>query len=96
MRDPREIIKRPIITEKTTRLRDLYNKVVFEVALDANKVEIRKAVEKLFNVKVKSVNTIRVKGKHIRLGNIKGKKRDMKKAIVTLYPGEKIELFEGV
>ncbi len=96
MRDPHEIIKRPIITEKTTHMKEMYNKVVFEVAPDANKIEIKKAVEKIFGVKVKKVNTIKIKGKHVRFGNIKGKKKDIKKAIVTLYPGEKIEFFEGV
>lgn len=72
------------------------NKYTFQVPLTANKVEIRKAVESIFNVKVEKVATIRVLGKTKRMGRTMGKRSDYKKAIVTLKAGETIELFEGV
>ena len=72
------------------------NKYTFQVPLNANKVEIRKAVESIFNVKVEKVATIRVLGKTKRMGRTMGKRSDYKKAIVTLKAGETIELFEGV
>ena len=70
--------------------------MVFEVDPKANKLEIKEAVEKLFNVKVLKVRTIKVKGKRRRLGRLEGKEKDWKKAIVTLRPGDRIEFFEGV
>ena len=91
-----EIIKRPLITEKTNIQKEEYNKVVFEVDRGANRVEIRRAVEKIFNVRVASVRTMHVRGKVKRQGKIVGKRRDWKKAIVTLMAGERIEFFEGV
>ncbi len=96
MRNPHDIIIRPILTEKSVKGKDLYNKVTFEVAPDANKIEIKKAVEAIFKVKVKKVNTLNVKGKPKRFGLTEGRRKGYKKAIVTLYPGEKIEFFEGV
>lgn len=93
--NPRDILLRPIITEKTTMLME-DNKYTFKVALTANKVEIRQAVEQVFNVKVLDVNTMRVLGKVKRLGKNMGKRPDYKKAIVKLAPGETIEFFEGV
>ena len=90
-----DVLIRPIITEKTTLLMQ-ENKYTFQVPLNANKVEIRKAVESIFNVKVEKVATIRVLGKTKRMGRTMGKRRDYKKAIVTLKAGESIELFEGV
>jgi large subunit ribosomal protein L23 len=93
MRDVYYIIKKPIITEKTSMLRE-QNKYVFEVDKNANKIEIKKAVEKFFKVKVKKVNTTMIRGKKRRRGRIEGRTPDRKKAIVTLYPGEKIEAFE--
>lgn len=90
-----DIIKRPIITEKTTMLKEKYNQVVFEVDINANKKQIKEAVEKLFNVKVKKVRTMIVRGKKRRLGFFEGKRPNWKKAIVTLAPGSKIEFFEG-
>ena len=90
-----DIIKRPIITEKSSILREKFNQVVFEVDLKANKREIKEAVEKLFNVKVKKVRTMIVRGKRRRLGFYEGKRPNWKKAIVTLAPGSKIDFFEG-
>ena len=90
-----DVLIRPIITEKTTLLMQ-ENKYTFQVPLNANKVEIRKAVESIFNVKVEKVATIRVLGKTKRMGRTIGKRSDYKKAIVTLKAGETIELFEGV
>ena len=90
-----DLLIRPIITEKTTLLMQ-ENKYTFQVPLNANKVEIRKAVESIFNVKVEKVATIRVLGKTKRMGRTMGKRSDYKKAIVTLKAGETIELFEGV
>jgi large subunit ribosomal protein L23 len=93
---PYEIIKRPLITEKTNIQKEEYNKVTFEVDRSANRVEIRRAVEKIFNVRVASVRTMQVNGKIKRRGKIQGKRRNWKKAIVTLMAGERIEFFEGV
>ncbi|MBW2592266.1 MAG: 50S ribosomal protein L23 [Deltaproteobacteria bacterium] len=91
-----EIIKRPLITEKTNIQKEEYNKVTFEVDGSANRVEIRRAVEKIFNVRVANVRTMQVRGKVKRRGKILGKRRNWKKAIVTLMAGERIEFFEGV
>ena len=96
MRDLYQIIKRPVITEKSTALKEELNQAVFEVDPKANKLEIKEAVEKLLNVKVLKVRTIKVKGKRRRLGRLQGKEKDWKKAIVTLRPGDRIEFFEGV
>lgn len=90
------IIKGPVDTEKTNLQREMLNKITFEVADDANRVQIRKAVESIFDVQVASVRTVRVKGKVKRRGRILGKRRDRKKAIVTLMPGHRIKFFEGV
>lgn len=91
-----DIIIRPLNTEKTNRLKEAYNQFSFEVDRRANRIEICKAVEKIFNVRVSDVRTMQVKGKVKRRGRIVGKRRDWKKAIVTLKPGERIEFFEGV
>jgi large subunit ribosomal protein L23 len=93
---PYDIIKKPMITEKSTIQKEASNQVCFEVDRRANRVEIRHAVEKLFNVKVADVRTMQVKGKVKRRGRIVGKRRDWKKANVKLMPGERIEFFEGV
>jgi len=90
------LIKGPIITEKTHTQREAANKLTFRVALKANKIEIRKAVEDIFKVKVLGVNTVRVRGKRKRLGRTEGIRPDWKKAIVTLAPGEKISGYEGL
>ncbi|MGE0086866.1 MAG: 50S ribosomal protein L23 [Desulfococcaceae bacterium] len=91
-----DIIRRPLNTEKTNRLKDDHNQFSFEVDSHANRIEIGKAVEKIFNVRVSDVRTMHVRGKVKRRGRIVGKRRDWKKAIVTLMPGERIEFFEGV
>lgn len=90
-----QVIVRPVITEKNTML-NAQNQYVFEVAPEANKIEIRKAVEEIFKVSVKAVNIIHVPGKERRLGRHRGMTRSWKKAIVTLQPGQRIELFPGV
>jgi large subunit ribosomal protein L23 len=109
MRSPEMIIKRPLLTEKGTRLKDtggqggdeldpetLKSQLLFEVARDANKVEIRAAVEKLWNVDVVAVRTSVVRGKEKRMGRFVGKRSNWKKAIVTIAAGQTVEFFEGV
>jgi large subunit ribosomal protein L23 len=109
MRPAQSIIKRPLLTEKSTRLRetggtdfvygedDQYaQKVVFEVVRDANKIEIRRAVQDLFNVTVTNVHTQIQRGKIKRVGRHLGRRPSRKKAIVTLKVGDVIEFFEGV
>ena len=109
MRSPEQIIKRPLLTEKGTRLKDtgghgegevepdqLKSQLLFEVASDANKVEIRHAVEKLWNVNVLAVRTSIVRGKEKRIGRFTGKRSNWKKAVVTIAAGQNIEFFEGV
>ena len=91
-----QLLKGPIITEKTHLLKEQANKVTFKVDVKANKIEIRKAVEELFKVKVLAVNTIRLQGKKKRVGRTKGVRSQWKKAIVTLAPGEKISGIEGL
>jgi len=90
-----DIVVRPIITEKSTLLKDAGNQYVFEVQRAANKIEIKKAVEKLFKVKVVSVHVSNMEGKKKRLGRFAGKKSDWKKAVVKLSPKDKITIFEG-
>ncbi len=90
-----DIIRRPLITEKTTIQKEMANQVSFEVDRRANRVEIKRAVEKIFNVRVVDVRTMQIKGKTKRRGRIVGKRRDWKKALVTLGPGERIDFFEG-
>ena len=103
------IIKRPLLTEKGTQLKNtggrpsetvtdenLNSKVLFEVAVDANKIEIKNAVESLFSVKVVDVHTLLVRGKDRRVGRYMGRRSNWKKALVTLAAGNKIEFFEGV
>ena len=91
-----QLIKGPIITEKTHALREANNKLTLKVDVKANKIEIRKAIETLFKVKVLAVNTIQMMGKKKKLGKSEGKRPDWKKAIVTLAPGEKIAGYEGL
>ena len=95
MRDFRDIIIRPVVTEKSMNmLAD--NKYTFMVDKKANKTEIKNAIENIFSVKVDKVATINVTGKLKRVGKFEGRKPDRKKAIVTLKSGEKIRLFEGM
>ena len=109
MKAPGQVIRRPLLTEKGTRLKDhggaqpgafteetLKPQVLFEVAMDANKIEIKQAVEALFSVKVVDVHTQVVRGKEKRIGRFMGQRSNWKKAIVTLAAGNKIEFFEGV
>ena len=88
------IIKRPVISEKSTALAEVANRYVFEVDSAASKPEIKSAVEQLFKVKVKAVNTIIMHGKNKRSGRFEYKRSNWKKAIITLVQGQKIELFQ--
>ena len=92
----REILIRPFLTEKMTALREQGNKVGFVVRADANRVEIKRAVETTLKVRVERVNVLNVMGKTKRLGRFAGKRPDWKKAIVTLKEGEKLEMYESV
>jgi len=96
MRDPYTIIERPLLTEKSMDLSH-HGKYSFRVAKDANKVEIRDAVHRIFKVDVVKVNTLNVRGKKRRVGRFKeGRTSDWKKAIVTLKTGQSITMFEGL
>ncbi len=92
MNNYRDVIKAPIVTEKSADLAQNKNTITFSVACDANKTQIKQAVEKIFNVKVESVNTINVKPKKKRVGRYVGKTNKVKKAIVKLKEGSSIEL----
>ena len=94
-RPAREILIRPLMTEKSMRQKDEQNTVAFRVRPDANKIEIRAAVEAVFNVKVAAVRTASYEGKLKRMGRFQGRRANWKKAIVTLQPGHKIDLVEG-
>ena len=91
-----EIIIKPLITEKTSIQKELNNQLTFEVDRRANRIEIKQAIETIFNVRVAAVKTMQVTGKTKQRGRITGKRRDWKKAIVKLMPGERIDFFEGV
>ena len=92
---PYEVLRRPLITEKNTSLQTL-GKYAFEVAGEANKQQVKQAVEKAFKVKVTAVNVISVPGKERRIGRSKVLTQSWKKAIVTLKSGDSIQFFEGV
>ncbi|MCX8044383.1 MAG: 50S ribosomal protein L23 [Desulfobacterota bacterium] len=96
MKDIYGCIRRALITEKSNAAKQAANQVVFEVSRDANKIEIKQAVQKLFNVKVLSVNVMNYEGKRKRIGRYRGTRPDWKKAVVTLKKGETLEFFEGV
>jgi large subunit ribosomal protein L23 len=96
MREPRTIVRKVLITEKGTVQRELRNEYTFEVERDANKIEIKRAVEAIFNVKVADVRTMQMRGKLKRQGRFAGRRNDWKKAIVKLLPDQKIELFEQI
>ncbi len=96
MRDPRQVILRPIITEKSTAGQYEGNHYTFEVAGDANKHEIKHAVERMFSVRVKQVRTSNLRGKWRRRGVHVGKRPNWKKAVVKLAEGETIGIFEGL
>ncbi|MGA8179393.1 MAG: 50S ribosomal protein L23 [Desulfobacterales bacterium] len=91
-----EIIIRPLITEKTSIQKEMFNQVSFEVDRRANRIEIKRAIETIFKVRVADIKTMQMMGKTKRRGRTLGKRRDWKKAIVKLTPGAKIEFFEGV
>jgi large subunit ribosomal protein L23 len=93
---PQELIRRPLITEKATRLKEASNTVCFEVARTANKIEVRRAVETLFGVKVLDVRVANRQGKWKRMGRFLGQRKAWKKAYVRLAPDAKLEFFEGV
>ena len=94
--EPQRLIRRPLITEKATRIKESTNTICFEVDKSANKIEIRRAVEKLFGVKVVDVRVANRQGKWKRMGRFVGQRKDWKKAYVRLAPDQKIEFFEGV
>ncbi len=94
MRTVYEVVRRPIISEKSTALAELAGRYVFEVALQANKQEIRDAVQRLFSVKVREVRTMIMHGKVKRVGRFESKRPNWKKALVTLAEGQKIEFFQ--
>jgi large subunit ribosomal protein L23 len=96
MKDIYQVLKKPLVTEKATLLKEKDNKVAFVVDQTANKAEIKEAVERLLKVKVLKVHVSNMKGKNRRLGRNIGKRPDWKKAVVTLRPGDRIEFFEGV
>jgi large subunit ribosomal protein L23 len=93
---PYEILKRPVTTEKSTIQKEAGNQLTFEVDRRANKVEIGRAVERIFSVRVTGVRTMQMKGKAKRFGRTLGTRRNWKKAIVTLAQGDHVEFFEGV
>ncbi|MBI5816165.1 MAG: 50S ribosomal protein L23 [Nitrospinae bacterium] len=95
-RQPHDLIRRPIITEKASDAKDNANKITFSVDSRANKTEVKKAVEEVFKVKVDKVNIINVKGKRKRLGKTEGRRPDWKKAVVTIAEGQTIEVFDQV
>ncbi|OFZ22274.1 MAG: 50S ribosomal protein L23 [Bdellovibrionales bacterium GWB1_55_8] len=94
MRNVYDVIKRPIISEKSTALAEVAGRYAFEVALQANKHEIREAVQQLFNVKVREVRTMVMHGKIKRTGRSEIKRSNWKKALVTLAEGQKIDFFQ--
>jgi large subunit ribosomal protein L23 len=96
MKEPRRIVRRALITEKGTQIREGSNQYIFEVDPAANKLEIKKAIETIFSVKVDEVRTVRMKGKTKRMGAFVGRRSHWKKAIVRLKEGQTIELFEQV
>ena len=95
MKNLYDIIKFPVVTEKSTKISE-NNQFIFKVAVDSSKEDIKKAIEKVFKVKVKAINTIKVKGKKKVFKGTKGKRSDFKKAIITLVKGETLDYSGGV
>lgn len=95
MKNYHQIIRRPIITERASEMQESQRKYVFEVRSDANKIDIQRAVETVFEVDVSKVNTIMMRGKAKRLGRFAGRRPNWKKAVVTLAAGHSIDFFEG-
>ena len=96
MRDAREVVIRPLVTERSTELGEDQNAYTFVVSKDANKIEIRHAIERLFSVKVAAVRTMNYRGKWRRVGRSLGRRPGFKKAVVRLAEGEKIDVYEGI
>jgi large subunit ribosomal protein L23 len=96
MKTAYQVVQKPLLTEKGTRLKEEGNQYLFRVAKRANKIEIKQAIETLFSVKVVDVHTQVMRGKEKRIGRFTGMRPNWKKAIVTLAAGNKIEFFEGV
>ncbi len=96
MRDARDVVRKALITEKGVQMRESANQYIFDVHPDANKIEIRNAIREIFGVEVDSVRTMNNRGKPKRLGRYAGRRAAWKKAIVTLQPGQAIELFDQV
>lgn len=97
MRSSRDVIRRPVITEKSTIIKDTHGILCFEVASDANKIEVKRAIQEIFGVRVESVKMANILGKVKRVGRNVGARASWKKAYVKLAEGEKtIEYFEGV
>ena len=93
--NPHDVLIRPLLTEKITAIREAKNGVAFAVHRNATRIDIRRAVETVFSVKVASVNVMNVRGKKKRQGRFSGKRADWRKAFITLKEGEKIELYES-
>jgi large subunit ribosomal protein L23 len=89
------VVRRPLITEKSNLQKEQYNQLTFEVDCRANKLEIKKAVEAIFKVKVLNVKVMNMSGKPKRMGRFQGRREDLKIAVVRLRPGDRIEFFEG-
>lgn len=92
--NPHDVLIRPLLTEKITAIREVKNGIAFAVHRQATRIDIRRAVEKVFSVKVASVNVMNVRGKKKRQGRFSGKRSDWRKAFITLKKGEKVELYE--
>ncbi|MBU2551579.1 MAG: 50S ribosomal protein L23 [Proteobacteria bacterium] len=95
MKEPHHILIRPLITEKSTLQKEMNNQIAFEVHPKANKIEIKKALELAFKVKVVGIRTMNMDGKRKRVGRFVGRRPHWKKAVVKLAPGQSIEFFEG-
>ena len=95
-KDPHQILIRPLLTEKVTGLREKHNKIGFLVDPRSNKIEIKRAAEEVLKVRVEKIHIINVKGKRKRLGRYEGRRSNVKKAIISLKKGERVDLFEGV
>ena len=96
MMDSRTVLRRPLLTEKSTIAREIGNEYAFEIDPRANKIDVKRAIEKLFDVKVKSVRTLNRPGKMKRMGVHQGRRAAWKKALVTLEEGSTLDLFEGM
>ncbi len=94
-RNDYQTLIRPLVTEKNMQLHESKNKIFFEVAPDANRIEIKRAVERVFKVKVEKVNILNQNGKRVRFKMQMGKRKDWKKAIVTLKEGQKVDYLES-